>query len=132
MRTLVVSSRGLDPVSTSLHTILRARLDGDGPLTADYQDIGKHLGNGRAVELVAVVLAPDPESGLVALRRVRELVTGVVLAVGPAADPKLILRALNEGADHYIDDAELEPSLEAVLPRVQGKEQSAGTGRLIA
>ena len=40
-----------------------------------------------------------------------------VLAVGPAADPKLVLRALRGAVDDYLDQAELEAELDAALAR---------------
>src|SRR6185437_16704079 len=51
--------------------------------------------------------------------------TGAVLAVGLTSDSKLILRALHEGADHYIDEADLEMQLDAVLSRLKLKEEGA-------
>jgi pilus assembly protein CpaE len=53
-----------------------------------------------------------------------------VLAVGQASEPKLILRALHEGADHYLDQAELETGLDAALARLQNREE-APSGRLV-
>src|SRR5262249_10178147 len=76
---------------------------------------------------------PVPERALQVMRKVRGLVGGPVLAVGPA-DSKLILRALNEGANHYLDEADLEGQLEAALARLATREdaQPARMGRLAA
>lgn len=57
------------------------------------------------------------------MSKVRSQVAGRVLAVGPTADPKLILRALQDGADHYLDEDDLPEQFAAVLPRLGGKEQ---------
>ena len=132
MRTLVVSSNVVDPLSTRLRGILRARVDEHGPAVADYEDIDKQLACTPA-DVLVVVLSPDPERGLEALRQARHAMTGCVLAVGQASDSKLILRALHEGADYYIDEAELEVSLEAALSKLQSKQDGGGpSGRLIA
>ena len=58
-------------------------------------------------------------NGAAALNRVRSQVAGRVLAVGPTADPKLILRTLQEGADHYLDEDDLAEQFAAVLPRLK-------------
>jgi pilus assembly protein CpaE len=56
-----------------------------------------------------------------------------VLAVGPASDPKLVLRALRGGIDDYVDEAELEVELRAALGRWRAEQASkAEHGRLIA
>src|SRR5437879_1342649 len=107
MRTLVVSSNVVDPVSTRLRGILRTWSDDHGPTAAEYDDVEKHLAADPA-DVLVVVLSPDAERGLEALRRTRRVSTGYVLAVGQASDSRLILRALHEGADHYLDEAELE------------------------
>jgi pilus assembly protein CpaE len=85
------------------------------------------------VSLLVIVLSPFPDRGLNLLRKIRAQSSGPVLAVGLASDSKLILRALHEGADHYVDEADLEAQLESVLLRLQIKEEAARqpTGRLI-
>jgi pilus assembly protein CpaE len=130
MHTLVVSSNVVDAVSTRLRSILRTKVDHQGPAVAQYEDVEKHLSQGKE-EMLVVVLSPDPERGLDALRRVRKLMPGYVLAVGQASEPKLILRALQEGADHFLDEAELETGLDAALARLQSKQEAAPVGRLI-
>ena len=58
---------------------------------------------------------------------------GKVLAVGPTADAKLVLRALRAGAADYIDSADLEVELEAaVRPDGRGRGRPPEPGRLIA
>ena len=132
MQTLVVSNNVVDPVSTRLRGVLRNVTDGQGPAVADYEDVERQLSQGQP-EMLVVVLSPDPERGLDALRRVRRVAAGYVLAVGQASEPKLILRALHEGADHYLDEAELELGLEAALERLRTKhEGTVPTGRLVA
>jgi pilus assembly protein CpaE len=84
-------------------------------------------------DVLAVDLSPDPEAALAALPRVRGLVAGPILAVGPVTESRLILRALNAGADQYVDEDDLEASLGAALRRLQNKEDTeTGEGRLTA
>jgi pilus assembly protein CpaE len=132
MQTLVVSGCPQGPVSTCLAEVLPAKLDCPAPALVCYDDVEARLSLARP-ELAVVVLSDDAARGLETLRRLRGLMTGCILAVGQASEPKLILRALNEGADHYLDEAELEQGLEAVVARLRGRsEMSAPVGRLIA
>ena len=69
-----------------------------------------------------VVLSPVPERAIQILRKVQTLMSGPILAVGPGDDSKLILRALNEGASHYIDESDLEAQLDSVLSRLNDRD----------
>jgi pilus assembly protein CpaE len=84
-------------------------------------------------DLLVVTMSPEPERALAAMREVKHLVRGAVLAVGAATEPKLILRALREGADQYLDETDLEAELEAALARLQGAaHEEADLGHLIS
>ncbi len=130
MRTLVVSSHGADPVALRLRELLQAAADGQGVSSCTYDELERRLPLVEA-EVLAIVLSPDPERGLEALRSTRRLASGgYVLAVGQASEPKLILQALHAGADHYLDQAEMETALEAALARLQNREETP-SGRMI-
>src|ERR1700732_3418532 len=58
-------------------------------------------------DVLIVVLSPDPEPALALLRGNRSASVKRVLAIGPVSEPKLRLAALQEGADNYLDEAEL-------------------------
>ncbi len=82
--------------------------------------------------MIAVVLTTDPTGGLEAVGRVRRLTSGCVLAVGPVTDGLLIVSALQKGADHYLDAADMERGLDAALSRWQSRGEGVKTeGRLI-
>jgi pilus assembly protein CpaE len=87
-------------------------------------------------DLAVVVLPEDPERSLDVLDRVRKLPRGNgerILAVGPAADPKVVLRALRGAVDDYLDENDLDAELTAALTRWRSsKEMQAEAGRLIA
>jgi pilus assembly protein CpaE len=130
MRTLVVSNPTVGPVAVRLRELLQAMVDGQGPAALAYDEVERRLPLTEA-EVVAVVLSPEPERGLEALRAARRLAPGAyVLAVGQASESRLILRALHEGADHYLDQADLEAGLEAALGRRQSREE-VPAGRLV-
>lgn len=83
-------------------------------------------------DVLIVAVTPDPERALTLVREVRQLQRIRVLAVGPAYEPKLILQALREGADQYLDEADLEGELTAALGRLQTDVGApAELGRLI-
>lgn len=131
MRTLVVSSSHADPVTTRLSGLLRTLVDNLGPAKAMFDTAENALFQGPP-DMVAVVLSGDVERGLEVMRRLRRGTSRPLLAVGPS-DSKLILRALHQGADHYLDEEELETGLEAVLSRFGAKDEiGTPSGRFVA
>src|SRR5262249_29259640 len=98
MRTLLVSDDVGHSVGQRLREFLRAKVDSQGPATSPLGEVEKRIAQVQP-EMVVVVLSPDPDRGLGALRLARRALRGYVLAVGQASEPKLILRALQEGAD---------------------------------
>lgn len=100
-------------------------------LTTD--DAAGRLGRESSAELVIVAIGHEVERGLGVLRVASKLAPGKVLAVGPAADAKLVLRALRGGADDYVDSAELEAELEAAISRLSDAEHGpTRAGTLVA
>jgi DNA-binding response OmpR family regulator len=59
-------------------------------------------------EMLLVGMTPNPDAGQQFLEAVTSSVNGPLLAVGPAGQSKVRLRALQAGADFFFDDAELE------------------------
>jgi pilus assembly protein CpaE len=132
MRTLVVSHDLMDPQSTKLRTILRTLVDNQGPVAATFDNAEQVLAQVQA-DLVVVMLWPEAERGLEVVRQLRRCAANFILAVGQGTDPKLILKALQLGADHFVDQAELETEIEAALTRLQIKQEAAQpAGRLMA
>jgi pilus assembly protein CpaE len=120
------------PLGSKLRELLQDRLNCLAPTLIALEQAEEALARGTTNMLV-VVLSPFPDRALGLLRKIRSQVSGPVLAVGVASDSKLILRALHEGADHYLDENDLEAQLDAVLSRLQIKEETARppAGRLI-
>ena len=72
------------------------------------------------VDLIVVGLPEDYEGSLSVLDWLEKLprTNGErVLAIGPAADPKMVLRALRGAVDDYLDQTDLEAELMAALSR---------------
>src|SRR5579875_1339452 len=120
------------PLGLQLSEMLQARLNCPEPKRIAFDQAEELLAYSR-VNLLVVVLSPFPDRALNLLQKIRFQVSGPVLAVGMASDSKLILRALHEGADHYLDETDLETQLASVLRRLQFKEETArqSSGRLI-
>jgi pilus assembly protein CpaE len=90
----------------------------------------------EAAELIVAVLPDDPLGSIEALdllAAVPRQEQTLVIAIGPAADAKLVIRALRGVVDDYLDTAEVEAELVASLAGWR-QRRSAGKpeGRLIA
>ena len=118
MRTALLAFDVSHPLALILRRLIEDKMDPEGPLLAEFDDADNVFFPARP-HVLLVVLSPDPDRALAALNRVRSQVAGRVLAVGPTADPKLILRTLQEGADHYLDKDNLAEQFAAVLPRLK-------------
>lgn len=70
-------------------------------------------------DCVVLVTTTDGEATSELLREVLEVLPVRVLVVGPSSDAKMILRVMRDGAYQYIDQAELESELDAVLKRLR-------------
>ncbi|WP_435011145.1 AAA family ATPase [Tundrisphaera lichenicola] len=91
------------------------------------------LARESSVDLVVVALSPEIEPGLELLPSLFRIAPGRILAVGPTADTRLVLRALRAGAADYVDAAELEVELEAAIRRIgEASRTPSEPGRLIA
>ena len=84
-------------------------------------------------DLTVLTLAPDPPRALAALSGVRSSLPGKVLAVGPDADPKVILGAFRAGADEFVPEANLEAELaDALLRLASGSRHGLAAGKTVA
>lgn len=80
-------------------------------------------------DLVLMCLGDEFERGLTTLRELVATVRAHCLVVGPADDPKLILSVLHEGADEYLDRAQISTELSAAVVRFKSRQsQSASSG----
>jgi pilus assembly protein CpaE len=88
------------------------------------------------VDLIVVGLPEDQEASLAVLRWLEKLprTNGErVLAIGPAADHKLILRALRGAVDDYLDQGDLEAELTTALGRWRATlQKQKESGKVIA
>lgn len=86
-------------------------------------------------DVVVFIMPADPEKAVQALDRLEQLPRRSqthVIAVGPAQDAKLVLRALRGAVDDYLDQDELEVELEAALGRLRTSDRMQGeAGKVI-
>jgi pilus assembly protein CpaE len=132
MKTLIVSSSTSDPIALQLRALLHSRMEGNEPSTLSYANFENGALHGH-VDLAMLVLCTDVDSGLEVLRRMRRAVDGHVLAVGHANDSKMILRALQDGADYFLNQDELASEFETGMARLRLKRgNQPSPGRLVA
>lgn len=84
-------------------------------------------------ELIVVIISPDIERGLSVLRGIRRATQAPLFAVGPAIDPKLLLRTLREGAQEYLDESNLPEELAAAIDRLKAEQTgNRSAGKIVA
>lgn len=84
-------------------------------------------------DLVFVILSPAVERSLDVVRDIRRRVQpGHLFLIGPTDDSKLVLRAMREGANEYLDAAELAQELPAAIERLRLEDLQRRGAKLIA
>ena len=73
----------------------------------------------RDAKLVVIHISADPDRALVLLSQLRRVTIGRIIAVGPNGNAKLILQTLQGGAEHYLDEAEVEQQLRDALVNLE-------------
>src|SRR5947199_10388813 len=132
MNTMVICRDTTDGTAQRIAQLLRTNFDQRGPVIAIYNSFEPRI-SCVAPELVLVVLTPDIDEGMEVVRKARVAHKGSLVAVGPASDPKLILRALQIGLESYLDETAVEHDLARIIARLEAKEEpAAATGVLIA
>ncbi len=84
------------------------------------------------IELIVVVLSPDPERLLGLVIQSRAHIRGPILAVGPVNDARLVLRTLRGGASEYLDDNDLDGEMAEALRRCRQEQAPRRQGQLLA
>jgi pilus assembly protein CpaE len=123
MQALLIAPRADSPAVGVLQTLLRGRGDRTEVATPDRAEAEFHQ---TGADLAVVLVAPDePDRTLDGIRRLRRAGVRHLLTVGPATDPKLILKTLQVGSDLFLDEAELNEELDAALARLVGRDRDA-------
>ncbi len=120
MRTTVLLATNDETQGAVVRKVL-SREGLDCPVTSVVRvEQAPHLLARSSADLIVVGLPADQESSLSVLDWLEKLPRtngDRVLAIGPAADPKMVLRALRGAVDDYLDETDLEAELMAALGR---------------
>src|SRR5205814_66110 len=103
---------------------LRTVCGSHDPQLVSYEQIEKSPSSIEAELVIVCLPVINPDRGLQVIKRLRDSTTGHFFAVGHILDPKLILKAMQAGADLYIDQTDLEGELQASLVRVRAKQEA--------
>ena len=87
--------------------------------------------------MLVLVIPPNPELAMRALHDVGNTVNTHLDAIGPTDNPKLILRAMQEGADEYLDEADFEDEIAQAVIRFKTRQaksaaENESRGRVIS
>jgi pilus assembly protein CpaE len=131
MNALILSSNLLDPIAVKVSSMVGSRL-GEGLRTHSFADFEAD-GFSSPIDVAIVLLNTDSEWGLDLVRQVRQTLSAPVMAIGQINDPKFILRALQNGAEYFLNQEELDTELDTGLSRFSTKQDvPQPTGRLLA
>jgi pilus assembly protein CpaE len=84
-------------------------------------------------DLFVLVLPVEAESALPILDTLCKATQSSIFVVGPTHDAKFVLRVLRQGADEYLDQAELKAELASSLDSIKAPHhaEAAGKGRVV-
>ncbi|HEU5117029.1 MAG TPA: AAA family ATPase [Isosphaeraceae bacterium] len=118
--------------TTTRQVLLRAGLECPPSNVVGLHLAAFHLTHAKP-EIVLLLLPDDAERGLALLADLKTKAHGRLLVAGPAGDVKLVLKALRLGAHDYLDEADIEAELTAVLARWRAdRAEQDQAGRVIA
>jgi pilus assembly protein CpaE len=121
MHTLVIHTEN-DPVLGKLKGYLQS-VARKTEVVLSSDEAGMRESVQRGANLVIVSLASEVIRIDDLLHKIRGFTEARILIIGPVADPKLILRTLQAGADLFIDrdefETELPPALHRLFPRLE-------------
>jgi pilus assembly protein CpaE len=119
MRTLLVSPARENPVIAQLLGLFESLRRFETPEIAMLDQAEFACQKIQPALVVVVIDTNQLDRTLEVLRRIRDCCSPHVLAVGPATDAKMILRAMQVGADLFLDQDELKSELHAALFRLR-------------
>ena len=105
--------------------ILRSRLELPTPRIVTWDDFERtrEISHSSLTILFVPSDRPDRIHGIIP--QCRELKEGLLFVLGPAHDPKFILKAIQSGADTYLDEADLPDELNQAIDRFHAKRPHA-------
>ena len=83
-------------------------------------------------DLTVLVLSQEAEAALLVLEGLRKTTQSSIFVVGPTHDAKFVLRVLRQGADEYLDQAELQAELASSLDSIRTEPAvTSAKGRVV-
>jgi pilus assembly protein CpaE len=127
---LACSSRNHPPLQ-QLEGLVRSRAGFQPPVVTTIDSLVASCHEGDFALAVVVLSGDHHDSAHEAIRRLRDSWSGNLLVVGPATDPKLILRSMQAGAGLFLDEADLVVELDVALTRILSQRGEVG-GQVLA
>jgi pilus assembly protein CpaE len=117
MRAIVIAEH--EPAAAEMRRVLSERGPEYEPI--DIAPLASAVKAAARAEyaLAILVLPAQPQAALAVLPDLRAATTATVFVVGPTSDAKLVLRVLRQGADEYLDQADLATELQVALTKVK-------------
>jgi pilus assembly protein CpaE len=117
MRALIIAEH--EPAAAEMRRVLSERGRAYEPI--DIAPLASAVkGASRAEYALAVLILPaQPQSALSVLADLRAATTATIFVVGPTSDAKFVLRVLRQGADEYLDQADIASELQTALTKVK-------------
>ena len=121
MQTLLIAPKSQNSTAVKVDSLIRGRYGFRDPEVASLEQAESQFVKTCPGLVIVILTVEQLERILDVIRRLRSIGALSLLVVGPATDPKIILRAMQFGADLFLDQAELEPQLESALTRLNAK-----------
>lgn len=125
-----------EAMATGVRSILlREGLDCPASRVVTFSLAPEHLAK-QPADLIVVTLPSDPVESLAALEMLKGLPERsrmYVMAIGPAADSRLVLRALRGAVDDYLDEADVPNEFASAMARWrESRPATEEVGKLIS
>jgi pilus assembly protein CpaE len=115
---IVLATDTTGSLETLRPLVLGVGLECDARDCLSFPELPDRLAQGPT-DLVLVELGPNPAVAQDVIRHVATQTSIPVLAVGPTADPQVIIQTVRSGAREYLDRGRLREDLPAVLVKLQ-------------
>jgi pilus assembly protein CpaE len=117
MRALIIAEH--EPAAAEMRQVLSERGREYEPIDIAPLASAVKAASRAEYALAILVLPAQPQTALSVLTDLRAATTATVFVVGPTSDAKFVLRVLRQGADEYLDQADIATELQTALTKVK-------------
>lgn len=133
MQTILLTPSLEHPALKIVTEWLRSRHEWSAPRIVTWSDFQQTRERSGSALTILFVPADHPDGIHGIIPQCRDSNEGLLFVVGPAHDPKFILKAIQSGADTYLDETDLADELNQAIDRFHIKRPHATpASRLIA